>query len=141
MGPYFSKPAVLKLEGTIASCVKDLCHWFHEARKTGSPLDIAIVTRSLTSDVITEYIFAKPYGFLQDPVRSEAFFAANNTIFQTVFMFRESTIVARIFDLLKAIPPAWLPAGHMSHSFVPFVNVSLSFFARRENCQWSREIR
>ena len=122
--PYFSKPAVLKLEDVIASCVKQLCYWFHEARKTGAPLDMNVLARSLTSDIITEYLFAKPYGFLQDPVKSEAFFAANNSIFKLLFCFRESRIVNKTLTALQLIPPAWLPEGHVSHSFVPFLNVS-----------------
>jgi hypothetical protein len=102
-----------------------MCNWLHEARRTKTPLDLSILARCFTSDVITEYIFATPYGFLQDPHKSEAFFAANNSVFQTFFTFRENKLVAMVLDLMQMIPPAYLPAGHVAQSLVPFGNVCL----------------
>jgi cytochrome P450 len=99
--PYFSKTAVTKLEDVIVSCVKDFCHWLHEARKSGTPAEISVLARCLTSDVVTEYLFAKPYGFLQDPKKSEIFFAANNTVFKSLFMFRESVVVNRMVNAMQ----------------------------------------
>jgi hypothetical protein len=115
---------VLKVESIVASGVTEFCHWLHEARRTHTPANISLLARSLTSDIITEYIFAKPYGFLQDPAKSEAFFDANDSIFKTFFMMRESWTVSKIFKATQAIPPSWLPPGHIAHSLVPFLNVS-----------------
>ncbi|KAJ9611203.1 hypothetical protein H2200_004386 [Cladophialophora chaetospira] len=136
LDPYFSKTTVLKLEDVVASCVIQLCHWFHQARNTGSPLDVGLLARSLTSDVITEYLFAKPYGFLEDPVKSEVFFAANNSIFQIVFMLRESWIVAKILNAMQAIPPSCLPAG--PRSFVPFVKMNFEIQTVRDRINLSK---
>lgn len=126
--PFFSKPAVQRLQFIVRSAVEELAQRLHELRQSSTPADLSLLARCLTSDLITEYIFGEPYGFLADPIASEKFFAANNTIFQTLFLFRESTVIDMIFKAMRSVPPSWLPEGHLSHSFVPFMQVCCTLF-------------
>lgn len=127
MDPYFSKPAVLKLESVIRSCAEELCQRLHEHKTSNQPASITVLARCFTSDAITEYIFGSPYGFLSEPIRSEAFFGANNSIAKLLYMWRESYIIDRIFKAMRSIPIYMLPAGHMAHTLMPFMNVRSIF--------------
>ena len=133
--PYFTKPAVIDLEGVIKSCVEEFCNRLDEAKTSKRPINASILTRCLTSDIISEYIFAQPYGFLKSPKRSEAFFAANYTIFSSLYLFRESRIVNFLVKSLNTIPPALLPSGHIAHSLAPFMDSVISRLkeARRQS--------
>ena len=122
LDPYFSKPAVLSLENVVESNAEELSRHFYEARGTKQPLSVTLLARCFTADIVTEYLFARPYGFLTNPERSEPFFSANDSVFQTLYMFRESRIMDCIFKALQAIPQSWLPKGHIAHTLNPFIN-------------------
>lgn len=127
MDPYFSKAAVLKLEFVVRSSVEDLCQRLHEYKASAQPASISVLARCLTSDVITEYIFGSTYGFLTNPSRSEAFFEANDAVFKSLYMWRENHIIDRIFKAMRAIPTWMLPAGHIAHPLMLFMNVRYIF--------------
>ena len=84
LDPYFSKPSVLSLESVIKSNVEELCQRLNEVRASKQPLSITLLSRCLTAEIISEYLFARPYGFLTNPERSKPFFSANNTVFQSL---------------------------------------------------------
>ena len=119
--PYFSKSAVLNLENVVESNAEELTRHFYEARGTDKPLSVTLLTRCFTADIITQYLFAQPYGFLTRPEQSEAFFSANNSVFQALYMFRESRIMDFIFKTLQMVPQSLLPKGHIAHTLNPFV--------------------
>ena len=83
LAPYFSKPAIIGLEEVISSNVEELCQRIYEAQGSQKPLSVTLLARCLTSEIISEYLTAKPYGFLADPKQSEPFFLGNNSIFRT----------------------------------------------------------
>lgn len=96
----------------------------HEYKASGQPASISVLARCLTADLITEYMFGSPYGFLTDPTQSEAFFTAYNDVFKSFYMLRESRVVDFISKAMREIPTWMLPAGHMAHTLMPFMIVS-----------------
>ena len=67
INPYFSKQSVARLEPTILSLIDNLCERLRGFQQSGEPLDLGYAYSALTTDVITEYCFAKSYGFLAKP--------------------------------------------------------------------------
>ncbi|KPI46010.1 Trichodiene oxygenase [Cyphellophora attinorum] len=110
--PYFSKKAVLNLESTIREDAEELCQRLLEARSAQKPASITLLARCFTAEIMSEYIFGRPYGFLADPRVSEQFFAAQNSIFQHVYVWQNSRICKLILESLALIPQSWLPEGH-----------------------------
>ena len=64
INPYFSKQSVARLEPTIQSLIDALCARFREFQQSGEVLNLGCAYSALTTDVITEYCFARSYGFL-----------------------------------------------------------------------------
>ncbi|KAH0541570.1 hypothetical protein FGG08_003982 [Glutinoglossum americanum] len=64
INPYFSKSSVLRLESTIRSLVERLVARFEGFKATGEALNLGYAYSALTTDVITEYCFARSYGYL-----------------------------------------------------------------------------
>lgn len=67
LNPYFSKASVYRLEPMIVSNVEDLCNRFQQFQRTGEPLNLHYAYSALTTDIITEYCFAKSYGCVNEP--------------------------------------------------------------------------
>ncbi|KAI9764141.1 MAG: hypothetical protein M1840_008701 [Geoglossum simile] len=64
INPYFSKQSVARLGPVIQSLVDTLCDRFEGFRETGGVLNLGHAYAALMTDVITEYCFARSYGFL-----------------------------------------------------------------------------
>jgi cytochrome P450 len=64
LNPYFSKQSVTRLVPVIQSLLGTLSETFREAQKSREPVNLGVVYTALTTDVITEYSFGNPYGFL-----------------------------------------------------------------------------
>ena len=63
---FFSKASLLRLEPGIQSVVDRLVQRLHGIKGSGKVLNLYNVYASLTGDIIGQYAFAKPYGFLDD---------------------------------------------------------------------------
>jgi hypothetical protein len=55
---------VTRLEPTIQSLVESLCTRFCDFQKLGEPINLEVAFSALTTDIITEYSFARSYGYL-----------------------------------------------------------------------------
>jgi len=67
LNPYFSKRSVMQLEPVISSRIESLCNRFREFRKSHQPVNLGVAYSAMTTDIITEYCFARSYGFLAKP--------------------------------------------------------------------------
>ena len=103
-GPFFSKAAVLQLEEVILSNVRQLCDRFSEATVDQKPRSLGLLFRCLTSEIILEYGLAQSWGFLRDPEKSEVFFKGQNTLFKSLYLYRESPIMHNIFNAAMKLP-------------------------------------
>ena len=64
---YFSKASLQKLEPGVQSQVDKLVSRLQAIKGSGKILNLLDVFACLTGDIIGQYSFAKPYGFLDDP--------------------------------------------------------------------------
>lgn len=67
LAPFFSKASVYQLEPTVQSVVEQLVARLRTVQKSRSNVNMIDVFSSLTADVISQYAFASPFGFMQDP--------------------------------------------------------------------------
>ncbi|KAH0555914.1 hypothetical protein GP486_006142 [Trichoglossum hirsutum] len=67
VSPYFSKQSVARLEPTIQSVIDILCERIRGFQRSEEPLNLGHAFAALTTDIITEYAYAKTYGFLAKP--------------------------------------------------------------------------
>ena len=63
---YLSKASLMRLEPGIQAVVAKLVSRLQGIKGTGKVINLLDVYASLTGDVIGQYAFAKPYGFLDD---------------------------------------------------------------------------
>ena len=64
---YFSKQSLRDLEPGVQSQVDKLVSRLQGLKGTGTAINLLDVYACLTGDIIGQYAFAKPYGFLDDP--------------------------------------------------------------------------
>ena len=67
LAPFFSKASVYQLEPIVQIVVDQLMARLHALRGTGSNVNMIDAFSCLTADVISEYAFARPFGFMNDP--------------------------------------------------------------------------
>ena len=64
---YLSKATLLRLEPGIQSVIDKLVSRLEGLKGSGRNVNLLDVYASLTGDIIGQYAFAQPYGFLDDP--------------------------------------------------------------------------
>ena len=67
LAPFFSKASVLQLEPIVQTVVDQLIARLRALRGTGSNVNMIDAFSCLTADVISQYAFAHPFGFMNDP--------------------------------------------------------------------------
>lgn len=67
VAPYFSKASVYRLESAVQSVIDKLVSRIEGERGTGSFINLVDAFTAMTSDIIVQYTFAKPYGFIDNP--------------------------------------------------------------------------
>lgn len=67
LAPYFSKASVYRLEPTVQSVIDKLVSRLEGECGTGNVLNLIDAFTALTADIIVQYTFAKPYGFIDNP--------------------------------------------------------------------------
>jgi hypothetical protein len=104
IAPFFTRSKVLQLIGVVRSKLEKLCERMEESRDAGTPVNLANAYRCYTTDVVTEYYWARSYNFLEHPEFNPEWFVVMRNI-------AESGHVGRMFPwmmpLMKALPQ-WL---------------------------------
>jgi len=67
VAPFFSKQSVYQLEPLVQGIIDKLTSRLESLRGSGSVINLVHVFAALTSDIIVQYTFAKPYGFIDSP--------------------------------------------------------------------------
>ena len=67
LNPYFSQAAVNKLEPVVKAKVDLFCSRVQEVVSRGEIVNLEVAFMAMATDIITEYCFAKSYGFLEQP--------------------------------------------------------------------------
>ena len=104
LNPFFSKRAVVRLEGVIQPLVDKLCSRVQEFRKSKELLNLNYAFAALTTDVITLYCFGKSYDDLGKPEFAEQ-------MCKTVLDFGEMILTMKhapwIMTIMQSLPD-WL---------------------------------
>lgn len=93
LDPYFSKGAVARLESVIKANSDKFTESLTKAKASGEPINLSLLSRCFTGDVICEYIFGSSTKFLDDPTKGERFFTDQTPIFKYIRPFSEFKIV------------------------------------------------
>lgn len=64
---YLSKASIQRLEPCIQSVIDRMVSRLQEIKGSGKVINLVDVFGCLTGDIIGQYAFASPYGFLEDP--------------------------------------------------------------------------
>lgn len=67
IAPFFSKASVQRLEPTVSAMVDKLVSRLETYKETDAVINLINVYPCLTADVICQYAFASPYGYLDAP--------------------------------------------------------------------------
>ena len=67
VAPFFSRASVSQLEPSVQANVNKLVSRLHELQGNDKPVNFVNVLIALTVDIITNYAFASPFGFLDTP--------------------------------------------------------------------------
>ena len=67
VAPFFSRASVSQLEPTVQANVNKLMSRLRDFAKSGQPVNLINAYMALTVDIITNYAFASPFGFLDVP--------------------------------------------------------------------------
>lgn len=101
MSPYFSKTVIRKLEPIVLDHLAKLLGRFESAQKSGEVLELAIVYRALTSDIITQYAFGKSTNFLDFPDFNAPFYHAVLAVFEYVPLLNH---ISWLGPLMNSLP-------------------------------------
>lgn len=101
MSPYFSKTVIRKLEPIVLDHLATLLNRFESARKSGEVLELDIVYRALTSDIITQYSFGKSTDFLDRPDFNAPFYRTVMGVFEHVPLLHH---ISWLGPLMNSLP-------------------------------------
>ena len=101
---YLSKATLLRLEPGIQSVVEKLISRFEGLRGSGKNINLLDVYASLTGDIIGQYAFAQPYGFLDDPDFSPYWHKLMMGVSKNGHMLKQ---FGSMMPMMMAMPP-WL---------------------------------
>jgi len=104
--PYFTVAEVQKFEPEIEHIVGILCSRLEEAKKTGQHVNISNATKSLATDVVTEFAFHKSYNLLSEPEFAADNHAMTRTFAQVATWHRHFGFILQLFEAM----PRWFVA-------------------------------
>lgn len=67
LSPFFSKKSVLKLEDVIGAVIENFSNRLVQFQKAHEPVPLTYGYVAVTTDIITEYCFARSYNFVDKP--------------------------------------------------------------------------
>lgn len=94
LAPFFSKASVYLLEPAVQSVVDHLVARLRNVQATGCNVNMIDVFTSMTGDVISQYAFARPFGFMQSPDFAPHWH-------QSMMMLSEASHVFKQFEWLE----------------------------------------
>lgn len=101
LSPYFSKTVIRKLEPIILNHLAKLLVRLESAQKSGEVLELAIVYRALTSDIITQYAFGKSTNFLDFPDFNAPFYYSVLAVYECVPLLHH---ISWLGPLMNSLP-------------------------------------
>ena len=103
LAPFFSKASVYQLEPSVQSIVDQLVARLRTIQGTDSNVNMVDVFTSLTGDVISQYAFARPFGFMQSPDFAPHWHQLMMSLSETFHIFKQFEWLQPI---MGSIPPS-----------------------------------
>ncbi|KAI9813881.1 MAG: hypothetical protein M1826_002368 [Phylliscum demangeonii] len=107
LSPLFSKASVARFEPDIRAMVDKLCARFEEFRGADVPVEIGRAYSAMTTDIITEYAWARPYGCLDKPDFALGWYQASKSLSQTAHLnnhcYWMTAVLKRLPDRVAAL--------------------------------------
>ncbi|KAL8949991.1 MAG: hypothetical protein Q9222_003934 [Ikaeria aurantiellina] len=115
IAPFFSKTMVQQMEPLVQAMVDKLLARIETFRGTGGVINLIDMYPCLTSDVICQYAFASPYGYLDEPEFAPLWHKANMDAGEVAHFFKQfqwletlmrklpTAVVARISPSLASL--------------------------------------
>ena len=103
LAPFFSKASVYHLEPLVQSVVDQLVARLRTLQGTGSNVNMVDAFASLTGDVISQYAFARPFGFVQSPDFAPDWHAVMMISSETFHVFKQ---FGWLGPLMGSLPPS-----------------------------------
>ncbi|KAL6718626.1 hypothetical protein ACLMJK_002860 [Lecanora helva] len=104
VAPYFSKASVYQLEPVVQSVVDKLVLRLNSLQGTDNVINIVHVFAALTADIIVQYAFAKPYGFIDSPDFASSWHRAIMDVSEIFHTFKQ---FGWMEPTMRKIPP-WI---------------------------------
>ena len=103
LAPFFSKASVYQLEDSVQSVVDQLVARLRTLQGTSGVTNMIDVFTSLTSDVISQYAFARPFGFMQSPDFAPYWHQSMMDLSETSHVFKQ---FGWLEPMMRSIPPS-----------------------------------
>ena len=103
MAPFFSKSLVQKLEPSVQAMVDKLVSRIETYRDTDAVINLIKMYPCLTADVICQYAFAAPYGYLDEPDFSPTWHQAVMDASEGFHFFKQFPWIE---SMMRRLPPS-----------------------------------
>lgn len=103
IAPYFSRASVSQLEPSVQANVNKLISRLQGFQGTGKAVNFINMFISLTADIITNYAFASPFGFLDTPDFAPGWREAMTNVSETSHLFKQFGFIE---PTMRMISPA-----------------------------------
>lgn len=103
LAPFFSKASVYQLEPIVQSVVDQLVARLRSLRGTKSNINMIDAFSCLTTDVISQYAFTRPFGLMQDPHFSPQWHQLMMEASETFHLFKQ---FGWLEPTIRSIPPS-----------------------------------
>ncbi len=103
LAPFFSKSSVHQLEPVVQSVIDQLVARLRGLQGTGSNVNMVDVFASLTADIISQYAFARPFGYIQSPDFAPHWHQVMMTLSENFHLFKQFGWLA---SMIASIPPS-----------------------------------
>lgn len=104
LAPFFSKASVSKLEPVVQSVVNQLVARLRALGGTGGNVNLIDAFTSLTTDVISQYAFARPFGFLQSSDFSPHWHRLMMDLSEAFHLFKQ---FGWLEPMMRSLPPSF----------------------------------
>ena len=104
VAPFFSRASVSQLEPTVQANIDKLMSRLQECAKSQEPVNLIFVYIALTADIITNYAFASPFGFLDTPDFTPSWRSLMMDVSETSHLFKQFGFIE---PMMRSFPEAF----------------------------------
>lgn len=109
---FFSRQSIQRTEEHVKGSVDRICDHVEAARTESRPIDMSMLYRYLTVDVISFVTFGESYDFLNRPLNEgRPFLAGHRDLMQTFPVIKEIPGVLWLLEKASSNLPMWVFSG------------------------------